>query len=97
MSAYFVCHNRITDKAKMDQYLASVMTSLNAYGAEVLAVDEGCTVVEGASPYPRTVILKFKSRADAERWYGSPEYSAIRPLRLGATEGFGVLAEGFGA
>ena len=97
MSAYFVCHNRITDKAKMDQYLGSVMASLNAYGAEVLAVDEGCTLVEGASAYPRTVILKFKSREDAERWYNSPEYSAIRPLRLEATEGFGVLAKGFGA
>ena len=76
-AAYFVCHNRITDKPKMDQYLGSVMASLNAYGAEILAVDEGCTLVEGASPFPRTIILKFASRTDAERWYNSPEYSKI--------------------
>ncbi|HYD73030.1 MAG TPA: DUF1330 domain-containing protein [Candidatus Binatia bacterium] len=97
MSAYFVCHNRITDAQKMGEYLRSVMPSLNAHGAEVLVVDESCTVMEGDTPLPRTIVIRFASRADAERWYNSPEYSAIRPLRLEATEGFAVLVNGFGA
>lgn len=96
MSAYFVCHNRITDKQKMSEYLANVMPTLTAYGAEILVVDESCSVVEGETPGPRTIVIRFKSRADAEGWYNSPEYCAIRPLRLEATEGFAVLADGFG-
>ena len=97
MSAYFVCHNRITDKQKMGEYLRSVMPSLNTYGAEVLVVDESCTVMEGETHLPRTIVIRFRSREDAEGWYNSPEYSAIRPLRLEATEGFAVLVNGFGA
>ena len=97
MSAYFVCHNRITDKQKMGEYLRNVMPTLNAYGAEVLVVDESCAVMEGASPLPRTIVIRFASRDEAERWYNSPEYCAIRPLRLEATEGFAVMVNGFGA
>lgn len=97
MSAYFVCHNRITDKQKMGEYLRNVMPTLNAYGAEVLVVDESCTVMEGASPLPRTIVIRFASRDEAERWYISPEYCAIWPLRLEATEGFAVMVNGFGA
>ena len=37
----------------------------------------------------------FKSRADAESWYNSPEYQAIRPLRLAAIEGYAVLVDEF--
>jgi uncharacterized protein (DUF1330 family) len=97
MSAYFICHNRITDKQKMGEYLQNVMPSLNAHGAEVLVVDENCTVLEGATQLPRMIVIRFASRDDAERWYNSPEYCAIKPLRLEATEGFAVLVNGFGA
>jgi uncharacterized protein (DUF1330 family) len=28
-------------------------------------------------------------------WYNSPAYQEVLPLRLAATEGFGVLVDGF--
>jgi len=97
MSAYFIFHNRITDRAKMADYIQKALVTLAPYNVEVLVADENCSVIEGQTEFPRMVVIKFNSRADAERWYNSPEYAAVRPLRLEATEGFGVLANGYGA
>ena len=52
-------------------------------------------VIEGSLSLPRTIVIRFKSGADATAWYNSPEYRAVLPLRLEATEGFAVLVDGF--
>ena len=97
MSAYFIFHNRITDRAKMDAYLQAAFASLKPYEFELLAADENCAVIEGASDLPRTIVIKFTSRAEAERWYNSPEYGAIKPTRLQATDGYALLVDGYSA
>jgi uncharacterized protein (DUF1330 family) len=58
-------------------------------------LDENTEVIEGSLSLPRTIVIKFKSRADAMAWYNSPEYRAVLPLRLEATDGFAVLVDGF--
>lgn len=69
--------------------------SLGPYEPEVLVVDEGIELIEGDTQDTRTVVLKFKDKDTAKRWYNSPEYQAIVGLRLGATDGAAVLCEGF--
>ena len=95
MPAYFVLHNRITDQAKMDEYIPKAVPSIMAFGGEILVVADDSEVIEGSTEFPRTVVLKFESREQAMAWYDCEEYSAVRPLRLDATEGFGVLVDGF--
>lgn len=94
MSAYIVFNNVVTDPAKMQQYLPKAVETLAAHGAEILAMAEQATVLEGRPPFPRTIILKFASREAAMAWYESPEYRKALPLRLQATEGNTVLVDG---
>jgi hypothetical protein len=42
-------------------------------------------------------VIKFESRDTALAWYNCAEYQTLLPLRLAATEGFGVLVDGYAA
>jgi uncharacterized protein (DUF1330 family) len=95
MAAYYVMHNRIHDGQSLDAYIPKALETMAPYQPEVLVLDENTEVIEGSTNLPRTIVIKFKSKADATAWYNSPEYRAVLPLRLEATEGFTVLADGF--
>ncbi len=96
MAAYFIFHNKVLDADKLNNdYLPKAVESLGPYEPEVLVVDENCDVIEGNSDQARTVVVKFKSREDAMAWYNSPEYQAVLPLRLEATEGTAYLCDEF--
>ncbi|NBS23164.1 MAG: DUF1330 domain-containing protein [Altererythrobacter sp.] len=47
-------------------------------------------VVEG-QPRRVTVIVKFPSKDAARRWYASPEYQLVLPLRRDHSEGETVI------
>ena len=95
MAAYFVWHNRIHDAEKMQEYLSKVLETLAPYHPELVVLDEHVQVVEGNAPGPRTIVIKFDSRDTAMAWYNCAKYREVLPLRLAATEGFGVLVDGF--
>ena len=93
MSAYVIFNNRVTDPDGMAKYLPKAMETLAPFEPEFLVLDEQAQVLEGTPEFPRMVVIKFKSRKDAEQWYNSPEYREVLPLRLEATEGFGFLVD----
>ena len=74
---------------------AKVLDTLAPYHPEIVVLDEQAQVVEGNAPGPRTIVIKFDSRDTAMAWYNCATYQKVLPLRLAATEGFGVLADGF--
>ena len=47
--------------------------------------DENIEVIEGKTNDTRCVLLKFKDKDEAKRWYNSPEYQAVVGLRLAVT------------
>jgi uncharacterized protein (DUF1330 family) len=94
MSAYIVFHNRIHDAEKNREYTSLAGQTLTPYHAEILIFSDHSEVIEGATPLPRTVVIRFDSRESAMAWYSSPAYLKVRPLRLEATEGYAVLVEG---
>jgi uncharacterized protein (DUF1330 family) len=94
MSAYFVFHNRIHDANKNREYTSLAGQTLIPFRAEILVFSDDSEVIEGATPLPRTVVIRFDSREAAMAWYNSPSYQKVRPLRLEATEGYAVLVEG---
>jgi len=94
MSAYIVIHNEVTDPASMQEYFPAAVETLAAHGAEILAVADESSVLEGSPPFPRTIILKFASPAAAKGWHESPEYRQALQLRLRATNGYAVLVDG---
>jgi uncharacterized protein (DUF1330 family) len=95
MAAYFVWHNRVRDAEKMREYLSKAHETLAPYHPEVVILDEHSQVLEGNAPWPRTIVIRFDSRDAALAWYNSAAYQEVLPLRLAATEGFGVLVDGF--
>jgi uncharacterized protein (DUF1330 family) len=97
MAAYMIFTHKVTDADTLNNdYLPKAVESLGPYTPEILVVDENVEIFEGDSDDTRTVVLKFRSKEDAKRWYNSPEYQAIVNLRLNSVEGAkGVLCNGF--
>jgi len=92
--AYFVFHNRIVDPEAMETYIPKAVELITAHGGEVLVIAEDSEVLEGSTSLPRTCVIKFDTREQAETWYRSAEYEVVRPIRIGATEGYTVLVDG---
>ena len=94
MSAYVVVQEDIRDEATFAEYRKQVMPTIAAHGGKFIVRGGKLTVLEGAWPWPRTVIVEFPSRAAAEGWYRSPQYQKILPLRLKSGTGNLVIVDG---
>ena len=95
MPGYVVANYRVTNPEGMQKYVEAVMPTLAAHGAEILVADHGTQGVEGDAP-PTTIVLRFASVEAARGWYDSPEYQAIKHLRLDNSDsGRLVIANGF--
>ncbi len=97
MSAYLIFTHKVTDADMLNNdYLPKAVETLGPYAPEILVVDENIEVIEGNSGNTRSVVLKFKDRDEAKRWYNSPEYQAIVNLRLDSIDGaHAVLCDSF--
>lgn len=83
MSTYLINHLRIPGDIPNEEgltYLEQVEATVEPYGGRWLANGEG-SVLEGAWP-GLVVLMEFPDRAAADRWYNSPEYQEIKPLRV---------------
>lgn len=95
MATYVIFQNVVTDAEKMSEYIPRAFELINAAGGEVIVFDEDSTILDGDDIYPRTIVIRFKSREDAAAWYQSPEYRQILHLRLGATSGNARIVDDF--
>jgi len=93
-AVYLVTVHNVTDPQQLQDYVAGAIPTLGV--AEVLAVDEAATTLEGDAR-SRLVILRFESKDAALAWYNSEEYQKAKPLRLAATtDNWFGLASAFG-
>jgi uncharacterized protein (DUF1330 family) len=53
-----------------------------AMGGELLVKSESPNEIEGTWAHQRVVLLRFPSQEAFDTWYASPEYSAVKGLRL---------------
>lgn len=83
----------VNNQDQFNTYAAQVPKIIEKYGGHYLVRGGKTESLEGAEP-KRIVVIAFNSVADAQRWYNSPEYSAIRPIRQGAAQSRGFIAEG---
>jgi uncharacterized protein (DUF1330 family) len=78
--AYLVAEVHVTDPAGFTDYLSQLPATMAPYHVKTLA--RGLPDVrEGTPPDGQVVILGFNSLQDANRWYESPEYQKIIPIR----------------
>jgi uncharacterized protein (DUF1330 family) len=78
--AYVVVEVEVTDPAVFQEYVAKANPTLAAYNARMIICGKA-RAKEGTQPVGDIVVVEFDSMDDAERWYSTPPYSEIIPLR----------------
>jgi uncharacterized protein (DUF1330 family) len=90
---YVVGEVEITDPAGFQDYVGKVGATLAGYDARLIIRGEP-RAKEGPIPVGTIVVIEFASVAEAERWYHSPAYSEIIPLRQRAANTRLYIVEG---
>lgn len=94
MSAYAVAIIRETRFGpEVKEYLERIDETLGPYSGRFRIHGGPYHVVEGAWSGD-LVVIEFPSLEEAKRWYGSPAYQAIKPLRVKNTDGVVFLVSG---
>jgi uncharacterized protein (DUF1330 family) len=94
MPAYFIADYEPTNPAGMEAYRAAVPATIAQYGGRYLIRGGATELIEGGPEPKRVVILEFADTAAAKRWYHSPEYQKILPIRLANSTGRVLIVEG---
>lgn len=96
MAAYLIVDIEVTDPAGMEEYRKGVGATLAQYGGKVRAVGGRIEVLEGDWQPKGMVVVEFDSMEQAKRWYQSPEYAPLIPVRQRSAQANLVLVEGVG-
>lgn len=91
---YWVVNMTVTDPEAYKAYQAFVRPFLEANEGRFIVRGGTAEVVEG-TVMPRVVIIEFPSYQHALDAYHSPEYTAGKQLRFGASTGNFAIVEGF--
>lgn len=83
----------VTNQDDFNKYGAGVPKTVEKYGGHFLVRGGKTESLEGEQP-KRIVVIAFDSAADAKKWYNSPEYSAIRPIRQRSAKSRAFVVEG---
>lgn len=94
MPAYFVAELETTNPAGIEPYRAAVPATVAQYGGRFVVRGGATELLEGGPEPKRIVILEFPDTAAAQRWYNSPEYQKILPMRLANSTGRAFIVEG---
>jgi len=94
MPAYFVAEVEVTNPTGYEPYRAAVPATIAQYGGRYLTRGAATELLEGGPEPKRIVILEFSDTAAAKRWYNSPEYQKILPIRLANSTGRVFIVEG---
>jgi uncharacterized protein (DUF1330 family) len=94
MPAYFVAEVEATNPVGYEPYRAAVPATIAQYGGRYLTRGSATELLEGGPEPKRVVILEFADIAAVKRWYHSPEYQKILPIRLANSTGRAFIIEG---
>lgn len=95
MAVYFVLDvEKVIDPQKVGEYSQRSETIKEQYGVKSVALDRASKTIEGNWQPQVAVILEFEDEAHFKRWYNSPEYQEILPLRLQSTTSRSILIQG---
>jgi uncharacterized protein (DUF1330 family) len=94
MPAYVIAQIDIHDPKAYERYRDEVPATIAQYGGRYLARGGAVKALTGDLQAPRLVILEFPSMEQAQAWWDSPEYTAVRKIRESASHGTIVLVQG---
>lgn len=94
MPAYVIADIEVKDAAAYESYRNGVEPTVKRYGGRFLVRGGAVAAVEGAWCPQRLVVIEFPDMAALEAWYASPEYAPLLKVRLGASTGRLIKAQG---
>jgi uncharacterized protein (DUF1330 family) len=95
MSAYALFDNvAVRDPDTLEEYKRQVQSVVQQFGGRYVVLGGETRVVEGDWRPRFLVMLEFPSFERATAWYESPEYAALKALRLSSVQSNGILVSG---
>ncbi len=91
---YVVAEVEVTDATTLQKYGAQAPQIVASHGGHYVVRGGDVQALEGEPPKGFIVVIGFDSVKKAREWYDSPEYSAIRSIRQGATKSRLFIVEG---
>ncbi len=91
---YVVAEVEVTDPTTLQKYAAQAPQIVASHGGHYVVRGGDVQALEGDPPKGYIVVIGFDSVKKAREWYDSPEYSAIRSIRQGATKSRLFIVEG---
>jgi uncharacterized protein (DUF1330 family) len=91
--AYLIGEVEVTDAATFQKYSAQVPGTLAPFHGHFVVRAGKTQALEGDAP-KRIVVIGFDSMEQAQAWYDSPAYAAIKTIRQSAAKSRLFLAEG---
>ncbi len=95
MPVYMIASIEVLDREKYSEYVARVPATVEKYGGRYLVRGGRVTTLNGKWHPERVIVLEFPSAEKLQRWFNSPEYSAIMPIRLRSTNSNVIMVEGY--
>jgi uncharacterized protein (DUF1330 family) len=82
MAAYIIVDVDVKDAKAFEPYKQPTGASVAQYGGRFIVRSSEYEVLEGDWRPTRLVVIEFPSLDAAKRWYESPEYRKVLPIRL---------------
>lgn len=95
MAAYFIANISVTDPEGYQEYADRAPETIAEHGGKYIVRAGDQQVMEGDWQPNRLVVIEFPNREMAMKWYNSPDYQAILPLRQANSSGSIVLVDGY--
>jgi uncharacterized protein (DUF1330 family) len=92
--AYLVAEVQVTDADAYKPYIPKAAEIVARHGGQYLARGGKTESLEGAEPAGRIAIVQFPSMADLKKFYSSPEYREVAPIRQKASKSRFFAVEG---
>ena len=84
MPAYLVVQVKITDETQYSKYREAVRPLIAKFGGKRLAGGATVEALEGQHDGRGLILFEFPSMDVIREWWNSPDYAAVKALRLGA-------------
>jgi uncharacterized protein (DUF1330 family) len=91
---YLVAEIQVTDPETYKTYVPKATQVVVQYQGQYLVRGGKTTSLEGTAPAGRVVVVKFPSMAALQKFWNSPEYRQVAPIRRKASKSRVFAVEG---
>ncbi len=85
-NAYVIGHITVKDTEKWNEYRNEVPATLEPWGAELVLRGKLASILAGEHRHTDTVVIRFPDMKTVNKWYSSPAYQSLIPLRKTAAD-----------